>query len=148
MHIHLQLKLTIFCQVRDTSLMKSLDDKTVPIRDRKLEDIKIKSHHFLAALNTLHELPVTDPLYVPTVSSLPFSLVRVMDVMIKILTFLDRAYSPPQRFGIVLDNNWSKDIPANVLDPKTLQAIKLNDRVIYPFPVVSLSVVFVELGGR
>lgn len=132
--------MTILCQIRDPSLMKTPDDPTIPIRDRKLEDIKIKSHHFLAALNTLHELPVTDPLYVPTVSSLPFSLVRVMDVMIKILTFLDRAYSPPQRFGIVLDNNWSKDIPPNVLDPKTGKVTKYNDRVIYPFPVVSSSV--------
>ncbi|KAF8637225.1 hypothetical protein AX17_002976 [Amanita inopinata Kibby_2008] len=117
-------------------------DKTIPkfeIRDPQVQgkgtraadpakDIKIKSHHFLSVLNALHELPPTDPLYIPTYSSLPFSLVRVMDVMIKVLTFLERAYQPPQRFTIVLDEKWSPDIK------------KEKPRAIYPFPQVSCGV--------
>jgi hypothetical protein len=85
----------------------------------------------------LHELPATDPLHIATRSSLPFSLVRVIDVMKKVLTFLERAFFPPQRFQIVLDEEWSKD-----LSPQkngSGEVTNLNNKVIYPFPVVSLS---------
>lgn len=55
----------------------------------------IRSSHFLLALSALHDLPVTDPLYVPRAknTSMPFSLVRVLDVMNKILMYLKQAYN-------------------------------------------------------
>ena len=67
----------------------------------------------------------------PTHSSLPFSLVRVMDVMFKVLTFLQHAYQPPQRFTIVYYNDWDSSIPANA------------PRAVYPFPQVCILDCFV-----
>jgi hypothetical protein len=94
-------------------------------------DIKLKSHHFLSAINALHEVLPTDPLYVPTQSSLPFSLVRVMDVMLKVLTFLQHAYQPAQRFNIVYYHDWDASIPVN------------NPKAVYPFPQVCVLDCFV-----
>jgi hypothetical protein len=94
-------------------------------RDGRKAEIKIKSHHMLSALNALHEVDINDPLYIPRTSSLPFSLVRVIDRMIKVLTYLQRAYNPPQNFLITKGKSWSEDIPDNTA------------RVEYPFPEYS-----------
>lgn len=57
-------------------------------------EVQIKSHHFLVALNAMHELDTSDDLYVPRHVSQPFTMERLLEVMGKILTFLDRAYHP------------------------------------------------------
>jgi hypothetical protein len=98
---------------------------TATLRDVQKKEIKIKSHHMLSALNALHEVDITDPLYIPRTSSLPFSLVRVIDRMIKILTYVQRAYNPPQNFLITRSNSWSDTIPEGQV------------RADYPFPAYS-----------
>ncbi|KDQ57122.1 hypothetical protein JAAARDRAFT_194298 [Jaapia argillacea MUCL 33604] len=70
-----------------------------------LNDVTIKSHHLLSALNELHLLEPTDPLYVPKSTSLPFSLVDVLVVMVKILQFLLAAYDPTGKFFTVIGAN-------------------------------------------
>ena len=57
-------------------------------------------------INFLSQLPPTDPLYIPSYSPLPFSLVRVIDVMIEVLTFLQRAYQPAVAFMINHPAEW------------------------------------------
>lgn len=57
-------------------------------------EVQIKSHHFLVALNAMHELDTSDDLYIPRHVSQPFTMERLLEVMVKILTFLDRAYHP------------------------------------------------------
>ncbi|KAI9897401.1 hypothetical protein N3K66_007257 [Trichothecium roseum] len=57
-------------------------------------EVQIKSHHFLVALNAMHELDTSDDLYIPRHVSQPFTMKRLLEVMGKILTFLDRAYHP------------------------------------------------------
>ncbi|KAF3928613.1 hypothetical protein AA313_de0204379 [Arthrobotrys entomopaga] len=91
-------------------------------------DVKLKSHHFLAALNALHELPATNPLHVPNYSYLPFSLVHVMNVMIKVLTFINQSYQPASRFHIAYSHNWSPEIAEN------------ERTVVFPFPQISCGV--------
>ncbi|KAF8595742.1 hypothetical protein BDV93DRAFT_611258 [Ceratobasidium sp. AG-I] len=58
---------------------------------------KIRTSHFLLALAALHALPPANDSHVARAENtpLPFSIVRVMDVMTKILKYLKQAYNPP-----------------------------------------------------
>jgi hypothetical protein len=47
-----------------------------------------------------------------------------MDVMLKVITYLDRAYRPPQRFLIVYRQDWDASIPQG------------EGQLVYPFPQV------------
>lgn len=58
----------------------------------------LKSHHLLSALDAISELDPKDQLYHPLKSSIPFSTLRVMEVMVYTLMYLERAYSTPCNF--------------------------------------------------
>ena len=68
---------------------------------------KIRTSHFLLALAALHALPFAHELHVPRAENtpLPFSVVRVMDVMTKILKYLKQAYNPPPTMLAARDAN-------------------------------------------
>lgn len=84
------------------------------------------------ALNALHELPPTNPLHVPNYSYLPFSLVHVMDVMVKVLTFLNQCYQPAARFHVAYNSRWSPGVN--------------EDIAVFPFPQVRLHAISSTLG--
>jgi len=84
------------------------------------KSLPIKSHHLLSALNALVELDPTDPLYLPKLVSSPYSNKRVMEIMKKILDYLDGTYNNnPCNFLLIRKNSKDKDIKD------------------YPFPEVS-----------
>lgn len=107
----------------------------------KTGDFKIRSNHFLLVLAALHALPPKDDsrkddsqkddLHVPRSENtpLPFSVVRVMDVMLKVLTYLERAYSPPPTLLAARDAN-GEPIPEAADKPVGLA-------MQYVFPLVS-----------
>ncbi|KAI1097653.1 hypothetical protein F4804DRAFT_351298 [Jackrogersella minutella] len=62
------------------------------------EKIQIKSHHFLIALNALHELDTKDNLYVPLNVSQPFTMKRL----------LDASFQPMNTLYVQASADWDK----------------------------------------
>lgn len=86
---------------------------------------KIRTSHFLLALAALGRLDPTDELYVPSATAVarPFSLLEVLETILKILKYLERAY----KSALTLTNS---PIPG----PSNLP---IGGAMQYTFPLVS-----------